>query len=210
MRLLPSLCAGVLALCAIPSAFSQTVISRNNVFDDLEQAERTDMNMLATRGKPEVLATFKGMMTTDEAVLLQVLRPVLAGNRWVDCAAARSALEKAIGNVSTTTGLIAIMTTGMRVDTLHCNASASGIPQWSHGLPQALMNIQGRLPTEFGQTRTRLARANTAQVLEATRARVSSNPDVKCMAPLLYQSRQRGEAFQDAQRKAVSYCIRAR
>jgi len=208
MRLLPFLCAGVLAICAIPSALAQTVISRNNVFDDLEQAERADMNMLATRGKPEVLATFKGMMSTDEAVLLQVLRPVLAGNRWVDCAAARSALAKAIGNVSTTTGLIAIMTTGMRVDTLHCNAS--GIPQWSHGIPQALMNIQGRLPVEFGQTRTRLARANATQILEATRARVTSNPDVKCMAPLLYQSRQRGEAFQDAQRKAVSYCISAR
>ena len=208
MRWLPSLiCSGVL-MCVSCGATAQTVISRNNAFDDLEQAERADMNMMATRGKADALSAFKGVMATDEAVLLQVLRPVFTGSRWMDCAQARAALSKAIGSVSTTTGLIAVMTTGMRLDALQCNAQ--GIPDWTAGLPQALLNVQGRLPADFGQTRARLSRTTPSQVIDATRARVFANPDVACMAPLMHQSRLRGEAFQDAQRKAVGQCVRGR
>lgn len=208
MRFWSSVClSGVLA-CLSFGAVAQTVISRNNVLDDLEQAEKTDMRALATRGNAEALATFKRTMTTDEAILLQVLRPLLVSNGWVDCAQVRPALSKALSSVSTTTGLTAVMTMGMRVDALQCNAS--GIPTWTGPLPQALLNIQGRLPAEFGQTRARLARATPTQVVEASRTRVFANPDVGCMAPLMYQSRMNKERFQDAQRKAVSKCVLGR
>ncbi len=208
MRLLSSFLCGVLLFGAALSASAQTVISRNNLFDDLDQAEKSDMTMMATRGKSDALTGFKGVVATDEAVLLQVLRPVFSGNRWVDCPQAKTALAKGISSVSTTTGLIAVMTTGMRMDALQCGAT--GIPSWTAGLPQALLNIQGRLPADFGQTRLRLSRATPDQVIQAARARVFANPDVACMAPLMFQSRQRGEAFQDAQRKAVAQCVRGR
>ena len=91
-------------------------------------------------------------------------------------------LQKALGIASTAAGLEAALVMGLRVEGMHCQGIGYGpaSPDWRQNVGQALINIQGRLPSSFTQTRAILARTSPNEVLAAAAAR-AYNGDSACM-----------------------------
>ena len=197
-------------LAALPSS-AQT--RRYDVMDSLLAAEKSDMNDLAKLGQGPQLMGYRGVLDSDLKALTAQLQPLFAPTQsgWVDCAKVRQSLQKAMGIASTAAGLEAALVMGLRVEGMHCQGIGYGpaSPDWRQNVGQALINIQGRLPSSFTQTRAILARTSPNEVLAAAAA-LAYNADSACMGEQLTQHRKKGLRFQDAQRRAIDTCINGR
>lgn len=209
MRLF-ALCLVGLSWCVTDAASAQT--RRYDVMDTLLNAEKADMNDLGRLGQGPQLMGYRSVLDSDLKALTSQLQPLFVPSRngWIDCPQARQALKKAMAITSTAAGLEAAVVMGMRVERFHCQGTPYDHinPDWRQSVGQALINIQGRLPPSFTQTRTVLSRTNANEILNAAAARAYTQ-DSQCMGAELTEHRKKGLRFQDAQRRAIDTCIKA-
>lgn len=204
--------AGLLLSVLLP-ALSQAQVApsrRYDIMDSLLNAEKADMNDLGRQGAGPQLMAYRNVLENDRKTLTTQLQPLFSPgpNGWVDCAAARQAMSKAMGIASTAAGLEAALVMGLRVERFHCQGVGfdANHPDWRQAVGQALINIQGRLPATFIQTRNVLGRTNASAILVAANARAFT-PDSECLGKQLTSARAQNQRFQDAQRRAIEVCI---
>ena len=213
MHLIPLLVAlSALVLAPAVATASQLPTRTSDVLDTWSNAEKADLQQLSTARNTHELDRYKALLTADRQAMTSQLNPVFSPGTsgWIDCDAARAAMVKALNLTSTGVGLESILVMGLRVERYHCQGHPYGAtsPNWTTRVGPSLLNVQGRLPPTFSQTRAVMARTNAASILAAANSRAFSSTDSKCMGDELTGARARGERFQEAQRRALTKCTR--
>ena len=203
------LLAGTAGAAASPVAMPTR---SSDVFDTWSTAEKADLQVLSNTRNTSELERYKALLAADRQAMTSQLNPVFTPGEsgWIDCDAARKAMVRALNLTSTGVGLESILVMGLRVERYHCQASpyTASSPDWKARLPSSLLNVQGRLPPAFTQTRAVMTRTAAPSLMAAATARAFASADSVCMGEQLTQSRARGERFQEAQRRALQRCTR--